>query len=168
MDSSSSSSSSSPSSMAALDGTWLLLRSFSFLFFLLLFFRRDSEGSLDRGRWVWREEWRWSTETERTRQLHQLLTRARKNEQRGGAHSGCPPRGRCGAAHRARRPQDAGSAGSDGRPKPCSGHCHLPLLGVTSCVAMRGAGPLTAKMAQKCKKTNQRKTMFLKLAGNLK
>lgn len=58
--SSSSSSSSSPSSMGPLEDAWLLLWSLSFLLFLLLFFLRPSKGSLDRGRWMWWEEWRWS------------------------------------------------------------------------------------------------------------
>lgn len=76
--SSSSSSSSSPSSIGTLQGGWLLLWSLSFFLFLLPFLLRTSEGSLDRGRWMWWEECRWS-ETQINTSTSELFAHNRKH-----------------------------------------------------------------------------------------
>lgn len=165
--SSSSSSSSSPSSMGPLLGTWLLLWSLSFLLF---FFLRTSEGSLDRGRWMWWEEWRWSGGEETGFKMHQLdelpdLMNA-ETKRRQPSYIRCPPRGSCGAVHQEPQQQGWGSAGSVGRPKLCSGPHHPLHRGAESRVVMRRREPLAAtpttneQINKKNKETNKQNLKF--------
>lgn len=144
--SSSSSSSSSPSSTGLLGATGLLLWSLSFLLFLLLFFRRPSEGSLDRGRWMLWEEWRWSADTTNQKAPPEVCLLWKP----GCTYTRCPPHGSCAVAHRVLQQQGWGSAGSDGHPKPCSGHHHLLHHGVQSHAVMRWWVHLAATERRKC------------------